>query len=426
MCRLFYMCCVLSLLQGLESAYAQEEVSVPVTIILEGPENKTSASQTAPPELIINTPEIDLQLGSFNRFRVSLRSRPIGQVNVSIEVIDEPPGGDARDVTITTARDDGTLLFLPDEWNRRKIVRVDAETDAELGDYTVKLDASGSEGTDTKNVSVTVEDWMTFHPILPLGVYRGRYNTLGFYVRTDDGGAPRTDVTLTLEILEPVPEYLSVSPEPPELIFTESNHSESQEFRVNATDQAVVGARHPFRVNLFRDGYNDISRGNDIVIVAPPCTLGITETRDLGYGAWSKSGDGDERWSVAVDYFDGSIDEMTNVTQVSGNSVSVGKAKLSTINCGGYRCGLQIVKPDILTGSDEGGIINFDLDWDYVGGGNKRNVSSSIENRIVSIADPDKRDLIFQFGGTISGLLSETPRDTYTSTITVRSFCFRP
>ena len=406
---------------SVELAYAQESASVPVTIILEGPENTTSASETAPPKLLIDfdPPSLEVQLGDHNRvFWVNFRPEPVGRVDVSIDVSSGPsPTADLSNFTATTEQGDGSsLLITPYNWNRRTVsnrVTVDAETDAELGDYIVKVAASGTGVTDTKEVTVKVVDWVTHEPARDILVEKGGSGTWGTGWGTGSGGFPQTGATYTLELLEPVPEYLSFSPDPPELIFPYGSNHDPKYIQVYATGQAVVGARHRFRLTHTRDrdGYPDIEDEGYIIITGPPCTFGITETSDLDFGTWRTSGDDEERWSVKVDEVDGSIGEVTNVTQVIGSSVvSVGKAKLVYTNCRGYNdCGIQVDPLTTLTGNNRRGTVNFDKTFTMV----RRE------------GDPDDESRTFHFGGRISGRISETPANSYTGTLTVSAFCSR-
>ena len=419
-CRLAFVFCMLILPLSMNLAYAQESASVPVTIILEGPENTTSISETAPLELVINPLEIDVQLGGFNSFRVRLNSRPTGQVSVSIEVTTAPSSsGDVRDITITTDRDDGYLLFLPEERNREKIVRVDAETDAELGDYIVKLDASGNEGTDTGNVTVTVKDWMKRFNVPQIWNVRQRYRHYLEFALTVVEGDFVIPVTLTLSIPNK-PDYLSFSPSM--LTFDEDNYGTSQRFTIEATSAAVVGAEHLFTVTLSREEYNDISRSGNIKILPNFCTPALSvREEDLDFGTWIRPEAGAPEGRVTINVRTG-ISSGTMVA-AEGNSPTASSMVLTTEDC--VYCLVDHIKSDLI-GKISGDPIDFFMTW---GAWNTEEDGSlgvflgGNETDALGVVNPDVSPTAIRFGGTISGIDSDTSIDTYEGSIVVQAVC---
>ena len=415
-CRWFSMFCMLVLPLSVKLAYAQESAFVPVTIILEGPENMTSASETASPELDIDPLDIDVYLGGSNSFRVRLNSGWTGQVSVSIEVTTAPSSsGDVGDITITTDRDDRSLLFLPGD--REKIVRVDAKTDAELGDYTVKLDASNSEGTDTENVTVTVKDWMTgFNVPQTWDVNWGWTSDLEFTLVAVEGDFV-VPTTLTLSIPNK-PGYLWFGSSM--LTFNEGDYSTSKRFRIDATFAAVVDAEHPFVVTLSREGYNNISKSGKIKILSSPCNPNLTIGRErLDFGTWIRpeTGEGSVTINAETDGY------RSTMTAAGGNSPTTAWLELATMNCG--YCELHPSTGDI-EGKISGETIDFSMLWgiwdvedgiwvDFEGGRH--------EPSFQTITNPDVSPTVMEFYGEISGIDSDTSIDTYEGKIELRVLC---
>ena len=137
----------------------------------------------------------------------------------------------------------------------------------------------------------------------------------------------------------------------------------------------------------------------------PACTSTIRKTKDLNFGKWKLSGRGEERWSVKIHPPTAPFFEFvteTNVDDVFVNPITAtaGTVEVRHSNCG--TCTVTPTSPETLGGTSEGGTIDFELDpWEL----------------------DNEGEYTFLFGGTISGLISETPADTYTGTVTALIAC---
>ena len=149
--RLFYMCCILSLLRGVESLYAQDRTTVPVTIILEAPENTGFSPETAPPTLVVAPTKLIILTesnggGGRAVFGVSLSTEPIGPVNVIFRIT-SPSGRGTNDLRVDNT---APLTFTRMDYSQRDVYLTAIEH-AEVGDYIVELIPSGNEAMDIKN-----------------------------------------------------------------------------------------------------------------------------------------------------------------------------------------------------------------------------------------------------------------------------------
>ena len=98
MYRLFCICCAMALLRGMGSTYAQERVSVPVTITLEAPSAPEVSAESA---LNLHTSELDVTVGNSQSFLVLPDPVSAGTVLVSLSVIDVPSDGDPDDLILS-------------------------------------------------------------------------------------------------------------------------------------------------------------------------------------------------------------------------------------------------------------------------------------------------------------------------------------
>ena len=420
MYRLLCTYCVLSLLQGVESAYAQNSASVPVTIILEVP----NASETAPPELRVSPTELSVTQASRRRLNIWLSSMPTGSVTVSLEVTDPPTNGDVGDVSLSPS----SLTFTGTDYEGRKPVDISAASDAETGSYTIAIELTLDIGgiLDTETVAVTVQELVSVGATLPrtIELYPGEESDEGLFLIDP----PHSEsVTLSLSIEDPVP-YLRV--EPSTLIYTEDNHNIPQYYKVVATETAVAPSTHTLLI-LYPEGEHTEIRG-EIKILAPPCSLEFSETADLDFGAWHKPRTG-ETGSVTVNANWTSrtgtpLASSQELTRATGGQPSVGKVKLTPTNCAS-RCRMSVSLPQ--GGLKRHGYSQPSILFEATCAWGRTTVQFP-ELRFLAVdcnhiihrsVLEDGQPSYFQFGGEISDIDSDKPEGSYQGTMTAQVMC---
>ena len=145
MYRLLCICCVLTLSWGLESVYAQESASVPVTIILEGPE-------TVPLALVVPFTELTVQRGENVSIEVSLSSAPTGPVTVVGTITAQSSKGKMNALNLNLE----SLSFTPEDYGVKRMTMTVA-SDAEEGNYIITLTPRGGGVEESKAIAVSVK-----------------------------------------------------------------------------------------------------------------------------------------------------------------------------------------------------------------------------------------------------------------------------
>ena len=410
-CRLLYVCCIMTLLWSMETIYAQVSTSVPITITLEA---QSVLETTMHPTLDVPTSELDVVTGDKEAFFVSLSSAPAGPVNISLSVIDAPPDADPDDLIL------GPLSFTPTNYG--KTVTVAATSDAKEGKYIIELTAVIGKVKDTKTITVMVERDFEFLSISDIemrpGDTRRRYVQLR-PTRAFKWGA----IPVTVSIREDMGDRLRA--EPTTLSFTEENYNTPQPITVIAADNAMKGD-YTLDVIISRDGYDDISERISIRILPSSCSFSTRiESAELNFGTWIKPEVG--TGSATIDAVTGATNGV-NMSQVGG-SPTLGKYVMTTQGCS--LCIFSVSMPRSyfsgpqLTGMNTNHTIRYRVDWM----GRNPDGTEVFPRRTVhafatpSISNPQPGDYTFQLGGEVIDIDSNTPQDDYRGTITISNLC---
>ena len=413
------MHCVFTLLWGVKSVYAQN-ATVPVTIILEEP------SGTALPTPVVNRTDLTVKLGgSGETFTVSLSSPPLEETTVSwgLNDGDLPPGGERDDLDLSLE----SFIFTSENWDEGQPVTVTANTDAETEEYLITFEITGNSGgggvgSTLPEVTVTVEDWLEINFSSPSVHARRRYVRIPVDLTVEEGFTASVEVTLSLP--DNSPDFLQVHNSAGQIRFTEHNYETSQDVIVYirpSTDEMV--GEYGFILTASRVGYNNIQVEGTFRIIPNPCQFNIRIMEsELDFGTWNGPGEEGLEGSITINSTTGSDDGGINMTLV-GEGPTAAKFELTTQNCRLCTYGIDSWRDeDELRGQNGDHTIDFTMEY------SKWNDDRITRDRALEttgglMGRPDRFVHTLQFGGTISGITSNTRPDTYLGTIVFGFTC---
>ena len=435
--RVFYVCYMLVLLHGTESAYAQTTASVPVTITLEEPSEtgqlvRILVNRTTLPPLKMGGPS--------EKFTVSLSRKPTRGQQPVITI-----GRRDRGIPFPRSLFDyfnfsRVQLFIEaEDWNKPHTVTVSATTIAVPGNYLLSFGGTSYPNPNEINIreapeiDVTIEDWLEINFSSPWEIYEGKQIvSLPVNLTVEEWFTDPIKLTL---FIPNKPDYLRQywpGTSDRVLTFTQGNYNDPQEFSllVGPGESAGVGQDYPFVVTASRAGYNNIEKEGIIHILPNPCRYELRVVRGqekLNFGTWVRPERDDSEGTITVNSLTGSYDKSSNMNTPVNEPISA-KLTLNSTDCLNCQIFTRLSSDIYLSRTGESETIPATLEWTaWHRGILIENLVRVPVSRSIIRPTADDGTTEIQIGGTLSDISGDefvAPAGEYSRTITVGAGCF--